>query len=261
MLKALNNLLLSVVMIFESCAFSYAAEDLQQEFIRAIKNNDVKQVQGFINNKIEIDPECKRNKMCKPLSFAAQYGNIEIVKMLIDAGAKINAKGAYGDTAYMGIDQASVNGKTKKEIIELKKYFLNNGLDVNQQNEFGISPFIILVKNSDIELLSLALEKGANVNAQGFEGMTPLMFAIQENKPLAISWLLKNGADPRIKDEKSMSAMDYATATKQELLIKSLDEYLTPKAWKLEPKKEGEAEEGAEKEGESKKAKSAPAGH
>jgi ankyrin repeat protein len=67
------------------------------DFIKAIENNDIDLINHCIINRL-IDLDIKDFNGKTVLHYACYNGNIEIVKLLIEAGADINAKDIYGNT-------------------------------------------------------------------------------------------------------------------------------------------------------------------
>ena len=82
-------------------------------FDLAIRQNDVDSVKGFIctNNKLI---NTKSNISNTPLHTAAEVGSVEIVELLIEAGAKINAR---NDEDYTPQMVAKIHGHTEIEKI------------------------------------------------------------------------------------------------------------------------------------------------
>ncbi|CAK9292326.1 unnamed protein product [Gordionus sp. m RMFG-2023] len=74
-------------------------EKQKEEFIWAIKNGEVDRVYNMINTKtIRINEELRGRQ---PLHYAADYGQAEIIKFLLNQGADINAKDSYGITPIL----------------------------------------------------------------------------------------------------------------------------------------------------------------
>jgi len=94
-----------------------------------------------------------------------------------------------------------------KEITDL---LLNqDNLILNKRNSQGRTPLIMFIRKfSDEETIGKFIKRGANVNLVDSNGMSPLIHAIEQNKYSIVRLLIKNGA-LNIKDKKGMSPMDY----------------------------------------------------
>ncbi len=75
---------------------------------------------------------------------------------------------------------------------EAVKLFVQNGVSVNEQDEYGYSPLHAACSYGNVEIAQWLIEHGANVSLQDFEGDTPL--AVCENTVCA-DLLLSQGAD------------------------------------------------------------------
>ena len=90
--------------------------------------------------------------------FAAQNGHLGIVKMLIEAGAEVNAEYATGWTALMF---AASKGKTA--IVEC---LLNHGADPNVTDDKRFNPLMYAASKRYNDIVSL-LEKAGSKNPVG----------------------------------------------------------------------------------------------
>ena len=148
----------------------------------------------------------KDNKGSTALIAASGTGDTEIVSMLVEMGADVNAKDNYGVTAYGSKclwthgDRVNASG---------------DGADVNAMNNGGYG-FIEAKMNGYTEIVSMLLEMGADVNAKNNEGRTALMAAIYycKNYYCVPSWtieivsmLLEMGADVNAKDNEGSTAL------------------------------------------------------
>jgi ankyrin repeat protein len=114
---------------------------------------------------------------------------IEIVKILIDAGAKLDLlSGGY--TSLMG---ACLRGQTK-----VVKYLINKGADINLQNKNGETALMIASENmysrKGKEILKFLIKKGAKLDLQNKEGNTALMTAYKWRRWEAVKLLIDGGA-------------------------------------------------------------------
>lgn len=92
-------------------------DDSLPALMDAIKKNDLAGVRASLANKPDLEPACAGNEICKPLAYAAEFGDLEVIKLLMDAGADPDGKSGAGDTAFMAAEDAfSFAGKSRPEI-------------------------------------------------------------------------------------------------------------------------------------------------
>jgi ankyrin repeat protein len=172
-----------------------------------------------------------------PLHYAARHNHVEVAKLLIDAGAKVNAREADDITPLlMAISNDNV---------PVAQFLLAHGGDVNAQDWYGRSPLweAVNVRNLYVhnatfkngvdrapllDLIQALLAAGANVNARtketppfrhhlleitgslewvDFTGQTPFLTAALAGDVTVMKLLLQHGADPRIDTFHGTSAL------------------------------------------------------
>ncbi|RYP39320.1 hypothetical protein DL768_010726 [Monosporascus sp. mg162] len=125
------------------------------------------------------------------LQYVSGKGDIELVQVLLDAGADVNAPPAdrYGRTAL----QAAV----EKGNIELVRVLFGAGADVNTlpTDRYGRTAFQAAIEEGNIELVQVLLDAGADVNAPpaGRYGRTALQAAVDEGNIDLVQVLLDAG--------------------------------------------------------------------
>ena len=129
--------------------------DIQQ----AAREGNIEAVKQHIAN--DTDVNAKDGYGWPPLHWPACRGHKEVVELLIEKGAGVNAKaGSSGSTPLHEVDT--------KEIAEL---LIAKGADVNAKTNYG---FTTLHFAKTREIAELLIAEGADVNAKGDEGDTPL---------------------------------------------------------------------------------------
>ena len=103
-----------------------------------------------------------------PLVAAARGQHMEIVRALLDRGAKPNTGTCTG--------------------LPLSRLPQTNGI--------GVTPLLIAAKRGSEAIVKLLLERGANPNLADFRGYTPIHSAASKSHIYIIRLLIQAGADP-----------------------------------------------------------------
>jgi ankyrin repeat protein len=102
---------------------------------------------------------------------ASQYGQLEIVKLLIAKGVNVN-------------DQIKYSQEERN---------LGMGFQQNDPPD-GATALILAAQNGHLEVLKLLIAKGADVNAKTKDGKTALILALKNVRQIIKEPLLKAGA-------------------------------------------------------------------
>ncbi|NNE37786.1 MAG: ankyrin repeat domain-containing protein, partial [Gammaproteobacteria bacterium] len=129
-----------------------------------------------------------------PLLLAAASGDTESIKIMVDAGADIQARTMGGGTLFMlaAGGGAEKNGRNEQQAIEAAKYVLSLGnVNINAQltdnravkgpgagkpDGRSILHFVATLGWND--MLAFLIEQGADMDVEDRYGMTPLMIAM-----------------------------------------------------------------------------------
>jgi ankyrin repeat protein len=121
------------------------------------------------------------------LHIALEMGNVEIVKFLLDYGANVNTSQTDGSSL---LHKAIETGH-----IEIFALLLQYGGNVNATQKYGSSLLHLAVETDQVEFIRLLLAYGAAKDAKNDNGVTALYLATEQSKKDALSLLLDGGCD------------------------------------------------------------------
>lgn len=179
----------------------------------AIFREDVQLVRQLIEENADVNAKDENYDDISPIFVAAEVGNIEIVKILLDAGARVSAVDKTNRTPLMFIDDDATP--------ELIRILIAAGANPNASDDEGYSPLLRVWSSVDEESLKALITAGADVNAKTKIGETALMLAAEEGSVSAVETLILAGADVRDRSDDGQSAWDRTTEPKIEALLES----------------------------------------
>jgi ankyrin repeat protein len=145
---------------------------------------------------------------------ASENGQKELVKLLLGAGADVNKVSVSGNTP---LQAASVRGY--KEVVEL---LLSAGAEVNAIDAFGNAPLQTTSRQGYAEVVELLLSSGAEVNAQSSSLGTPLQAASRQGHEEVVELLIRSGADVNIEGGTEGTALWSASMQGHKEVVKLL---------------------------------------
>ena len=144
------------------------------------------------------------------LMTASSDCRIDVMKMLIEAGADVNKKTAANE-ASLEFALASDCKRSYRSV----KILIDCGANIENRNFLGITPLSRAVDTGRSDIVELLINKGANVNVEyrlshKTQLYTPLTMACSMENKKIVKMLLEAGADPHKITNHTLS---YFTAT------------------------------------------------
>ena len=204
----------------------------KKPFLAAARDGDFDTVVRLLDEGVPVDVY-SRNKTTA-LIRAAGEGHEQIVKLLLDRGADINAcndlgfdetpltraaeKGRLSIVTTLLAAGASVNGSSRSTThawsTPLEKALLNNHLDVahllRQRGADPNLPMGTVVWKQRLDLVDTLLKMGADINEGTSYGRTPLMRAASGGDVEIVLALIARGADPELCSRSGETALGEA---------------------------------------------------
>lgn len=192
--------LCSLCLLFTGCSQSPPTAD---EAIDAVYNDDVATIEAYIQSGGDVDVIDDEGYALLHIA-CWNSGTSEIVKMLIDAGADINA--------CASLEQAPLHLASMQSDPELVRVLLDAGADLNLTTSEGASPLMLAASfGSDPDVVRLLIERGASIEQRSESGATPLMYGVTYNRNFEVlDALLELGAELKVVDNNGLSPMHFA---------------------------------------------------
>ncbi len=158
-----------------------------------------------------------------PLMHAVSGDSEDIVKLIINKGADVNAREIRGKRTALVL--AIYAGK-----IDMAKLLLSKGADIHTKDKDGDGVILAALpvesksiffarpvagkkRNETSGILDLLIAEGANINMVNNHGKTPLIVVIKNKEVKNVQLLLSRGADPSQSDKRGISPLQYALRT------------------------------------------------
>jgi ankyrin repeat protein len=168
----------------------------------AIRSGNEPLVKLLIDAGAPVNP--KDTQLFSPLEDAATMRHIEIMKLLLQSGAKVDAADHHGRTLLVG------NGFFDPNVTGI---LLEAGANVNAINEKYETALMKASGFGFKQVVTVLIEHRADVNLKDASGRTALMHAAAGRFSDAIPLLIESGADPNARDNEGKTALDLADAS------------------------------------------------
>jgi ankyrin repeat protein len=113
-----------------------------------------------------------------PLHLAAFFGQAETTRVLIHAGADLDA------VSRNPLQVRPLNSAAAARRDDVARMLVEAGADVSSVMADGFTPLHAAAQNGDVELVELLLDRGARADARARDGRTPADVAADADHPM-----------------------------------------------------------------------------
>ena len=178
-----------------------------EQLFKHIRNKDIPALTSLLEKGLPLN--IIHEKEGVPLIAAIEYGNLEVVKLLVSMGADIDFNGTEPPF------HAAIRSK-KRDIVS---YFLQYHVDIRALNADQETALYEAIRAHDLGLVTELVERGAEINIVNASRMSPLYMAVALKQLPIIKYLLNNHALP---SGNGLSCMELAQAMHDKQLISVL---------------------------------------
>jgi uncharacterized protein len=144
---------------------------------RAAAQNDADKVRELVGGG-DGNPNQTDDSSRTAMHYAALNGNLEIMAILIKAGAKLDPVDPLEDTP--------LHLATEENQTEAAKLLLDAGAEVDPQNKDGLTPLMIAASRGNLDLVRALLAKGASPTKSDYTGRDALSWAQDSHRPAVV---------------------------------------------------------------------------
>lgn len=174
--------------------------DPDREFETAIKDGNIEKVQQDIDvHQFDVNGRL-HNLREKAIHLATRRGHLDMVTLLLDKGAKINAKDVDD---YRPIHHAADRMRLKdslgklEEKMDIAKLLIERGARIDLYSAGkNHTPLDLAAREGDLEMVELLVDNGANVNKY-----KPLHHASKNGHLEIVTYLVEHGANLNEPDD------------------------------------------------------------
>jgi uncharacterized protein len=190
-------------------------EELQAAIFVAAREDDIEAMKRLIAAGADINEGGEFSVTV--LAIAAQRGNVEMVRLLLDEGAAYDVQifhaavlNSGGDTQIVqafiehGVDidepepyapaHTALMLAAEHGYLEIGRLLIENGADINKLAQFNDPALNIAAAHGQFEFVKMLVENGAQLNFRGFENRTALGYALHRGHDEIAAYLIAAGA-------------------------------------------------------------------
>jgi ankyrin repeat protein len=162
---------------------------------------------------------------CHNISFGFERGHAPVLHIALERAMRFSVQALLRRGVNVEVS-AGPDGMqplhlvvSAADSVELCRWLVDHGANVNTANNDGISPLMLAARykwrgDHKLQMMELLLAAGANINARSVSGQTALMFACDAGDPRRVQLLLDATAEVVTVDKNGRSACWYARSGK-----------------------------------------------
>jgi ankyrin repeat protein len=173
----------------------------EDPLIKAAFQNDLPALVELVPTTLDINASDKATDT-SALAYAVANSNLDLVNVLISAGASPNSVNRMGETPLMHLRSDAP--------VEFVHKLIALGFDVKARDNSGRSVLMAIARFSNLAVVKELIEAGAKIDERDNEGNTVLMSAAENSDISILQLLIRAGAPLDRKNHDGASALAIA---------------------------------------------------
>lgn len=157
--------------------------------LKAAENGDFKTVEQLLKQGANANTRDEIGN--RPLLHTARLGDVEMTRVLINAGADVNARGL----GYTPLTFAALYGHERVVALLLKAE-----ASIDRRSANGLTPMMNAALMNNVRVMDLLVAMNGDVDYANPAGRTALSYAAEGGAEEALEWLIARGADVNLRD-------------------------------------------------------------
>ena len=197
-----------------------AGQSVLQEFLAAASADNTEKLIAGLKSGVPVDSADADGSTA--LMIATHANAIDAARVLIEAGADVNAKDRLQDSPYL---YAGAEGR-----LEILKMTVAAGADLKAVNRYGGTALIPAAHHGHVEVVRYLLTTKTDIDHVNFLGWTALLEAVilgdgGRTYRDIVDLLLQAGADASFGDKEGVMAIDHARSRGQTVIVQLLEKH------------------------------------
>jgi ankyrin repeat protein len=164
----------------------------------AVMRNDMEAVKLVISAGADVNAKDEKT----PLDRACMSNKFEIAELLLEAGASVTNRDYEGWTALGSVCATPCSGKDETlGQVRLAAMLLRYGADCSARINSGLVSLNLAIAMGKRELSEFLLSRGADINTVDYYGLTPLLWTVMEKNYDGLQIVLEHDADLLVRDK------------------------------------------------------------
>ncbi|KAK1751295.1 ankyrin repeat-containing domain protein [Echria macrotheca] len=186
-LAALGILHLNLSDLLQEPQYAGCVNQRAEDYLTPLDAAAISGNSGVVESLLRVGADVSN---CMTLDMACYYNHLDVVELLIQAGASVSLRDRGGRTALI---HAVCNGNSDPEILRL---LIQHGSDVNDAlASGGAPPLAYAAMTGNLAAGRVLLENGAEIDQREDDGDTAIVAAIAHLEHQFVRLLLQHGCD------------------------------------------------------------------